>query len=377
MKFKFLKSIDPKLVALLFLQLILIFLAFDFEIFMGGDAHSDILLAKSILSSSGFRDIWDPQQPQDNWRQPAMPVLIAALYAIFGDNYMAIKFLVAFLTCGITILIYLLFKKELGHQLWFLLMLFVTNAVLLEFSHYELTEIPYLFVVLLSFYFWQKKKYVATLICIILSYHFRNEALALLGGYLIYFVIQRNWRNFLVFGFSFWLGILPWTIRSLLIGGNVKLKVLLAKDELDLDAGMIGFSDLIQRVFHNFKYYFLEEGGVVVLNDAGFLSVLIMLVAFIGLLKFNQFSQTGKLILWFVLLHFVVMLFWQPQATHYRNVRTSSSAIKPIRKDCTPRIIIMMPIWKSDDCTTLERKSSLRINKNDNIAVLTAIKNAP
>lgn len=322
MKFRFLKSIDPKLVALLFLQLILIFLAFDFEIFMGGDAHSDILLAESILSGAGFRDIWDPQQPQDNWRQPAMPILIAALYAILGDNYMAIKFLVALLTFGITILLYLLFKDELDHQLWFLLILFVSNAVILEFSHYELTEIPYLFVVILSFYFWQKKKYAGTIICLLLSYHFRNEALALIGGYLIYFVIQRNWRNFLVFGCSLGLGILPWTIRSLLVGENIKLKVLLAKDELDLDAGMIGFSDLIQRVFHNFKYYFLEEGGVVVLNDAGFLSVLIMLVAFIGLLKFSKFSQIGKLILWFVLLHFVVMLFWQPQATHYRYLVT-------------------------------------------------------
>ncbi len=322
MKSKSYKSVDVRLLGLLFLQLVLIFLSFDVQMFMGGDAHSDILLAESILSGKGFTDIWDPHQPQDNWRRPGMPVLIALLYLLFGHNYLVIKILMVLLTCMLTVFLYLTFKDEIGSNLWFLLLLFITNAAILEFAHYELTEIPFLFVMLLAIYFWKKQKQWGTIICLIIASYFRIEALALIGAYLIHFLLQKNWKKLLIFAASILVGILPWTIRSIMIGGNQQIKVLLAKDELNLDAGMIGLSDLVQRIFINFKYYFLQEGGVMVLNVSGFVTALIMLVTFIGLITFYKFSQTGKLILWFVLLHFMVILVWQPQATHYRYLVT-------------------------------------------------------
>jgi len=324
MKLKFFKSFELRLAGLLFLQLILIFLAFDFQIFMGGDAHSDILLAESILSGNGYRDIWDPQQPQDNWRRPGMPVLIAFLYLLFGHNYLIIKFLMVLLTCMITVLLYLVFKDEIGDNLWFLLLLFITNAAILEFARYELTEIPYLFVILLSIYFWKKQKYIGTILCLILAYHIRTEALALIGAFLIYYLLQNNWKKLLIFGASILAGILPWTLRSIMVGGNQQIKVLLAKNEYELDSGMIGFADLIQRIIHNFKQYFFKYGGVVILNSEGFLSILIMLLAIVGLFKSLKISSTSKLIFLFVIFHLLVMVLWQPSATHYRYLVTIS-----------------------------------------------------
>jgi hypothetical protein len=291
---------------------------------MGGDTHSDILLAESILSGKGFSDIWDPQQPVDNWRRPGMPVVIAFLYLVFGHNYLVIKLLIVLLALGLTVLLYSTFKDEIGSDLWFLLLLFITNAAILEFSRYELSEIPYLFVVLLSIYFWKKQKHIGTILCLILAYHFRTEALALIGAYLIYYLLQKNWKKFLIFGASVLAGILPWTLRSLLIGGNQQIKVLLAKNEYELDSGMIGFSDLIQRIIHNFKQYFFKYGGVVILNTEGFLSILMMLLSLIGLIRFLKISPTGKIIFLFVIFHLLVMLLWQPSATHYRYLVTIS-----------------------------------------------------
>lgn len=318
------KSIDWRLAALLLLQLILIFFAFDFQVFMGGDAHSDILLAESILSGNGFRDIWDPQQPLDNWRRPGMPVLIAFLYFLFGHQYLIIKLLMVLLTLGTTVFLYLIFKTEIGSDLWFLLLLFVSNSAILEFARYELSEIPYLLVVLLSIYFWKKQKHVGTILCLILAYHFRTEALALIGAYLIYYLLQKNWKKLLIFGASILAGILPWTLRSLLMGGNQQIKVLLAKNEYELDSGMIGFIDLIQRILHNFKQYFSKYGGVVILNTEGFLSILLMLLALVGLIRVLKTSPTGKIIFLFVIFHLLVMLLWQPSATHYRYLVTIS-----------------------------------------------------
>ncbi|OGC79772.1 MAG: hypothetical protein A2145_05755 [candidate division Zixibacteria bacterium RBG_16_40_9] len=324
MKLKFFRSFDVRLVGLLFLQLVLIFLAFDFQIFMGGDTHSDVLLAESILSGNGFRDIWDPQQPQDNWRRPGMPVLIAFFYLVFGHHYLIIKLLIVLLTLGTTVLLYLIFKDEIGANLWFLLLLFTSNAAILEFSRYELSEIPYLFVILLSIYFWKKQKYWGTILCLIIGFHIRTEALALIGAYLIYYLLQKNWKKLLISGASILVGILPWTLRSIMLGGNQQIKVLLAKNEYELDAGMIGFTDLIQRIIHNFKQYFFKYGGVVILNTEGFLSILIMLLAIVGLFKSLKISSTGKLIFLFVIFHLLVMVLWQPSATHYRYLVTIS-----------------------------------------------------
>ena len=324
MKLKFLRTFDVKIAALLFLQLILIFLAFDFQIFMGGDVHSDILLAESILSGNGFKDIWDPQQPQDNWRRPGMPVIIAFLYLLFGHHYLIIKLLMVLLTLGTTVLLYLIFKAEMGSNLWFLLLLFISSATILEFARYELSEIPYLLVVLLSIYFWKRQKYWATILCLIISYHIRTEALALMGAFLIFYLFQKNWRNLIIFGASILVGILPWTLRSIMIGGNQQIKVLLAKNEYYLDAGMIGFTDLIQRVVHNFKLYFFKYGGGVILNTEGFLSFLIMPLALVGLTLFIKMSRIGKIIFLFVIFHLLIMLLWQPSATHFRYLITIS-----------------------------------------------------
>src|SRR5574341_65501 len=324
MKLKFSRSMAPKLAGLLFLQLILIFLNFDFQIYMGGDAHSDILLAESILSGNGFRDIWDPQQPQDNWRRPGMPLLIAFLYLLFGHHYLIFKLLIVLLTLGATALLYLIFKDEMDSDLWFLLLLFVTNAAILEFAHYELSEIPYLLVVLLSLYFWKKQRPVGTVLCLILAYHIRTEALALMAAFLIYYLFLKNWKKFLISGASILAGILPWTLRSVMLGGNQQIKVLLAKNEYYLDAGMIGFADLAQRIFHNFKLYFSEYGGVVMLNTDGFLSILMMPLALLGLWSFSKISRTGTIIFLFVLLHLLIMLLWQPSATHFRYLITIS-----------------------------------------------------
>ncbi len=324
MKLKVFKSLDVRLTGLLFLQLVLIFLAFDFQIFMGGDAHSDILLAESILSGKGFTDIWDPQQPPDNWRRPGMPVLIAFLYLLLGHHYLIVKLLMVLLTLGTTVLLYLIFKAETGSNLWYLLLLFITNAAILEFARYELSEIPYLFVILLAIYFWKKQKEGGTILCLIIGYHIRTEALALIGAYLIYYLLQKSWKKLFIFGASVLVGILPWTLRSILIGGNQQIKVLLAKNEYELDSGMIGFIDLIQRIIHNFKQYFFKYGGVVILNTEGFLSILIMLLALMGLIRFLKMSQIGRIVFLFVIFHLLVMFLWQPSATHYRYLVTIS-----------------------------------------------------
>lgn len=309
---------DIAIIGIILVQLILIILMFDLKLFMGGDAHVDILLAKSILSGNGFRDLWSPGNPPDNWRQPGAPVIMALLFAIFGQNYLVVKIFIALLACGITVILYLSFKDVLKKDIWYVLILFIANGAVLEFSHYELTEIPYLFMVVLCFYFWKRKNTWATLMCLVGAYYLRTDAFMLLAAFLIYFLIKKDWKKILMFGASYALGVLPWIIRSMTVGGNRQLQVLLAKNEYAPDLGLIGPLDLISRILSNMKYYFLTGGGVVVLNVGGYLTLVIMVLALIGLLKFYRRAEILQVIVWFVACHTALFLIWQSSAQYYR-----------------------------------------------------------
>ncbi len=278
----------------------------------------DILLAKSLLSGNGFRDIWMPDNPVDNWRQPGFPALIAFLFSIFGQDYLIVKIFISLLTCAVTVFLYLIFKSELKQELWLFLLLFITNGAILEFSHYELTEIPYLFTVVLTFYFWKKQNIWGTLLGLLSAYYVRTDAVMLFAGFMVFFLTMKNWRRLFLFGTIFPLGVLPWIYRSLQIGGGRQMKVFLLKNEYFPDRGTIGFSDLISRMAENFRYYFLSDGGVVVFNFSSYLTILIMGLSVWGLLRLARASEFGRLILIFVLFHILLFLFWQSSAHYYR-----------------------------------------------------------
>jgi len=287
------------MILLLLFQLILIFLFYDFTPFQGGDSISDLLLGRSLPH---YTQIWLPDNPPDNWRQPAMPFI----FALFGGNILLVKLFITALVLLSTVLIYQFFKN------WAVVGLFIVSGVILEFAHLELTEIPYLFCVLLCFWLWEKGKYWWLAISLSCAYLIRVEAVALILAFAIYRRI--GWRIVIPIAI---VGL--WTMRSFIIGNSQPSLSLFQKDIYRPELGNIGIADFIIRVADNFSYYFLKEGGLVLFNYSGFyLPLLLFILSFVGLISLARNWHTGRVILVFVILHYLILLAWQPSATHWR-----------------------------------------------------------
>lgn len=300
-----------RLGAVLLLQLILIALLFDPQIFSGGDAYTYFNLAESIRSGS-YREIWTPEANLNSWIPPLFPLILTP----FGHNYLAVKGLIVLLTLLSTYLIWQLFSN------WWVLLLFISNLAVLEFSHYELTEIPYLACVLGFFYFWHKGKPLIWFILMVCGFYLRSEGILLFLTYLIsgLFFYRKLYysKRGLLYIIGYLVVIVPWFIYSGVVGNNERLIGLLQKDIYQPELGNINFFDFIQRVVYNFKYYFAGNGGNILVNSHWIITLPLMIITFVGLIDFYRKDNMGKSILIFVILHYILILMWTDSATHYR-----------------------------------------------------------
>ena len=295
------KDTKFRLVEVFLLQIILFALLFDPKIFMGGDAHAYFNLAESIRDGS-YREIWTPENKLNSWIPPLFPLILVP----FGHNYLAVKGLMILLTLLSTYLIWQLFRN------WWVLLLFVSNLAVLEFSHYELTEIPYLVCVLGFFYCWRQAKTVPFFILMVCGFYLRSEGILLYLTFLIGGLIYYRKSILLKVSIGYLLSIIPWLIYSYSAGDNERLIALLQKDIYRPELGNIGVGDFILRVIHNFKYYFIGDGGNILINFHWIFTLPLMVIAFVGLLKNHE------IILIFAALHFGLLLCWTESATHWR-----------------------------------------------------------
>ena len=291
-----------KLIGIFVLQAILIILLFDPKIFMGGDSHTYFNLAQSIREGNGYREIWTPENNLNSWIPPLFPLILVP----FSHNYLAVKGLIILLTLLSTYLIWQLFKN------WAVLLLFISNLAVLEFSHYELTEIPYLICVLATFYFWREDRRILFIISLISAFYMRSEGIILGLTFLLYGFFCEDKFRFLKIAVIYGLAIVPWFIYSHIAGNNMRWVGLLQKNIYQPELGNIGWFDFIPRIVHNFNYYFMGEGGNVLLNFHWIFTLPLMIIAFYGLIK------KGGIFLLFVVLHYLLLLCWQPMAIHWR-----------------------------------------------------------
>lgn len=116
------------------------------------DDTVNISLARSLLSGSGYRDIFIPDAPPHRQFPPGFPLMLVPLLALFPHSFIPLKILVIFFSlCSITAL-YVLFREKM-HPSLFPLFLFLCalNTVIVHFSGTVLSDIPHYFFFILFF----------------------------------------------------------------------------------------------------------------------------------------------------------------------------------------------------------------------------------
>ena len=122
------------LLIFLFVYLVLSFVLFDPKIASGGDNAVYIILADSMLSGKGYRNIHLPEEPQHTLYPFGFPLLLVLPMLIFGRNIFVFKLFILLAGLGMTYFIYAigrhLFKEKVNIILIFCLLAFMRLWVL-------------------------------------------------------------------------------------------------------------------------------------------------------------------------------------------------------------------------------------------------------
>ncbi len=251
---------------LLGIFLILALLSFDPKPFLGGDNATYILLAKSLVEGKGFRDIWAPGMPPHTQYPFGFPLLLTPFVATFPHPVIPMKLFVSALALVSLILVHALAKDALPEgQHLALMALLALSPALLQFSHWVLSEVPYLCISFLGLFLLKNReahfkdwRFWLGLIAIAFAYHIRTAGIALVIALPLFLLLKRQWKAAGITLIALFLLLLPWALRNRGLpreGGY--LQQFFLKDAYTPALGYASLSDFLSRFVTNLKIYAL------------------------------------------------------------------------------------------------------------------------
>ena len=150
------KSKNRFLLILVGIFLLLSFLLFDPKLFTGGDNAVYAILGQSIARGKGYKDLYLPDEQPHTQYPFGFPLLLTPLILVFGMNTIMLKCLV--LLTGVAAFYFMcrictsLFKEKS----YVPLVMFISIPIFAIYSHWILSEMPFLFFSLSAIYLLMK-----------------------------------------------------------------------------------------------------------------------------------------------------------------------------------------------------------------------------
>ncbi len=318
-------------IALLLVNLLLCLLLFEPKLHTGGDNASYIILSESIFRrGDGYSDTIVPGPPQPHTQYPfGYPLLLAPLVLLFGRSYIVLKLLsVSFSVLSVLAFIRLSRRLYQTPLHWAALALaFALNPLVIDYSHWILSEISFLLFSLLALNLFFRSEddprpgrwFWLSLGSIVFVYYLRSIGITLIGAAFLSYVIWTRWRKAIVFAGGAAVLFLPWFIRNKLVRGDVTpyLNQFLMKNVYDPESGLVGLSGMARRVVDNVWIYSWRELPRVFLGSESELTfnpvirsfgLLLAVVLLVGLIR-HLVHRPRILEIYFIFNMIAVLLF--------------------------------------------------------------------
>ena len=298
-------------------------LLFDPKPFVGGDNAGYMVLAESVESGRGYRDIYLPGAPRHAQYPPVYPVILAAAGAL-GAGLTGLKGLSLIFTAGSLVPLFLLARRRLGNEgAVGLVIAFALNPVLLYYSHWVLSEAPFVLLTLVALWAAERMegadRYLAVAVTAgSLAYLTRAAGLPLLAALLIVATWRRWWRA------------LAWTaaIECVVVGGwwiwgriaasqsaQRYSNNFLLIDPYNPGQGYVGPGELLARTVNNVRLYAIDVlpqsiggGGAGGINLFPVLAGLAILA--LAVVAWVRRIRQGRALEWFTLLYVGLICIW-------------------------------------------------------------------
>lgn len=234
---------------------------FDCKLFSGGDNARYIILAQSISQGKGYKELWDPDEPEHTLYPPLLPIILSIPIVIFGYNLMLLKFVIVLFGLGTLYFVYKIAGYYFTKNRFIFTLAWLSLLVIYRYNSYILTEIPFLCFTLGSIWFIIKNKdhshqdYIISFCLATMAVATRFSGVVLLLSIAIYLLIKKQHRMILILSVISLSFIIPWTIRSLMYGKSEYLTALLLKNPYNTSLGNIGVIDYITRCMKNIYIY--------------------------------------------------------------------------------------------------------------------------
>lgn len=254
-------------------------LLYDPTLFTGGDNAGYMILGESLRAGEGYRDLHLPGTPVHTKYPPLYPALLAVLGSVGGLQLFKAASLA--LTTGAVALAGGLGLRWLGPR-WGIAaaVLVAVDPVLVSYSHWVLSEAPFVFLVLLSLYALERAEadrgagapeerapegspgrwWWAGLAAAVGAFLTRTAGLPLLAAAVLHPALERRWKRA---GWSLAAAVLAaggWALFQRLGAPDQAgyLSELLMVNPYDPDAGTVGAAGLLARTAGNFWRYVSE-----------------------------------------------------------------------------------------------------------------------
>ena len=208
----------------LLLRLLYIFAFPQAQVTPALDSYEYDRLGWNLASGKGFS--FDGINPYLR-RGPIYPIVLAAIFKLFGHSYLAVRIIQVFLAAFIVMLSYIIGKRCFGQKIGMLASIITAlYPALIFYTGLIMSEIVFTFLLCFSFFAilkgYQDKLrywYIISGVCLGLTALCRSEAIMLpLLVLVVLLLVEHNKKiafiNFLILAFFMSLVVIPWTLRN-------------------------------------------------------------------------------------------------------------------------------------------------------------------
>ena len=306
------------LFVLIALHLLLAFLAFEPQLHNGGDNAAYYALARSLLSGTGYREIYDPALPIHTQYPPVFPLMLGGLLLLGFQPWVPFKILVVLCSTAALALSYLWMRRKLRPELAFsVALLMALSPGVIGLSHWELSDVPFWAFTIAALFAWERlppnntKRLLLAAALTIVAYFTRSAGLPLIVGAAAWLVLRRRWKQLAIFAASVLPFLLWWWWRARTKGGVDYVQQFWFVNPYDPSAGRVGLVDLVLRAFENLGDYLTIHLPVLLVGGSGLLGKLLSFIvaplAVFGWVRRLRHAQVAE---FFLPLYIALLLAW-------------------------------------------------------------------